>query len=58
MLEPIYRLLFGQAIDGRRVYFLALAQNQVKTFYKTYKSNNVSDMQEIIDKKLAPGREP
>ena len=48
MLEPIYRLLFAP-------YQLALTENQICISYKTYKSNDLDDMQAIIDQKLSPG---
>ena len=51
MLEPIYNLLFRNSY----LYSLILTEDQVTISYKTYKSDNQSDMQEIIDQKLAPG---
>ena len=47
MLEPVHQLLFG--------YHLALSRDQIKIFYKRYKTDNSDDMQAIIDQKLAPG---
>ena len=49
MLAPIYQLLFGKND-------LALTEDQVKINYKTYKAEESSDMQEILDQKLAPGK--
>ena len=54
MLKPIYQLLFGQDYESN--YYLALARDQVKISYKTYKSDNLADMQTIFDQKLTPGR--
>ena len=69
MLAPIYILLFGQEddISGIRFhattqrtfhceYFLALTQDQVKIYYKSYRTDDLTDMQAISDQKLAPGR--
>ena len=49
MLSPVYGLLFFYIED------LLLSEDQVTISYKTYKADDESDMQEIIDKKLAPG---
>ena len=49
MLAPIYELLFGR-------YKLALTEDQVIISYNVYKAEESSDMQEILDKKLAPGK--
>ena len=54
MLKPIYQLLFGQDYESN--YYLALARDQVKISYKSYKSDNLADMQTIFDQKLTPGR--
>ena len=55
MMWPIYQLLFGK--DGGRYWnrSLELTEDQVTISYKTYNSDNESDMQEIIDNQLAPG---
>ena len=49
MLAPVYDLLFDE-------YKLVLTEDQVTISYKTYKADNQSDMQEIIDQQLAPGK--
>ena len=57
MLEPIYRLLFrGDRVYSPMKYYLALTQDQIEVSYKTYKSGDMADMQEIFGQKLAPGR--
>ena len=59
MLAPIYQLLFGKY--DHRVFgngpSLELTEDQIAISYKTYKSHNPADMQEIVDKKLAAGNE-
>ena len=49
MIWPVYELLFYKN------FYLALTEDQVNIRYKTYKTANESDMQEIIDQRLAPG---
>ena len=50
MLAPIYELLFNKTYDS-----LLLNQDQVKISYKTYKTEESNEMQEIVDQQLAPG---
>ena len=50
MLAPIYELLFDGWSNS-----LVLTEDQVTISYKTYKADDESDMQEIIDQNLAPG---
>ena len=57
MLSPIYALLFGQN-RGKLFPSLDLVEDQISITYKTYKTDNKADMQEIIDQKLAPGKNP
>ena len=52
MLAPIYKLLFG-----RWSHNLLLTEDEIAISYKTYKSDNEADMQEIVDQKLAAGNE-
>ena len=52
MSAPIYRLLFQDWADS-----LKLTEDQVTVSYKTYKTDDQSDMQEIIDQQLTPGKE-
>ena len=47
MLAPIHRL-----ID----FWLDLTEDQITISYKTYKTDNLADMNEIIDQQLAPGK--
>ena len=57
MLAPIYQLLFGQNNGGpfREQPSLELTEDQITISYKTYKTDNPSHMQEIVDQKLAAG---
>ena len=50
MLSPVYQLLFHEW------RYLILTEDQVTISYKTYKTDDESDMQEIIEQNLAPGR--
>ena len=53
MLAPIYRLLFKK--HQKTWPTLELTEDQITISYKTYKADKKSDMQEIFDRKLAPG---
>ena len=55
MLAPIFELLFYEPNDNYKGR-LALTEDQVVISYKTYKSNEPTDMQAIVDQKLAPGK--
>ena len=55
MLAPIYQLLFEKNEPAWKQYSLELIEDQITISYKTYKADDESDMQEIIDQKLAPG---
>ena len=61
MLAPIYKLLFGKHKHyigvGEYVQSLELTEDQIAISYKTYKSHNPADMQEIVDQKLAAGNQ-
>ena len=59
MLAPIYQLLFGENNGGLLddEPSLELTEDQIAISYKTYKSHNPADMQEIVDQKLAAGNE-
>ena len=48
MLAPVYELLFGK-------WSLLLTEDQISITYKTYKTDEAADLQEIINQKLAPG---
>ena len=50
MLAPVYQLIFRA-----RSCSLLLTEDQITISYKTYNSDNPSDMQEIIENQLAPG---
>ena len=52
MLEPIYELIFEMRSADHR---LALKKDEVVISYKTYKSNDLIEMETITDQKLAPG---
>ena len=56
MLAPIYQLLFGEH-QGWHTTSLELTEDQIAISYKTYKSHNPADMQEIVDQKLAAGNQ-
>ena len=51
MLAPVYQLLFRGFHNS-----LCLSEDQITIGYKTYKADNQSDMQKIIDQQLAPGK--
>lgn len=55
MIEPIYRLLFGQTGPYENFRFLDLTPDQVTIKYKTYRSNKAKDLKSITDNKLTPG---
>ena len=58
MLAPIYQLLFGKHDDRyHNKESLELTEGQIAISYKTYKSHNQADMQEIVDQKLHAGNE-
>ena len=61
MLAPIYNLLFAKHGYynglGRSQPSLELTEDQIIISYKTYKTDNPADMQEIIDQKICPGTE-
>ena len=58
MLAPIYELLFGKhGQQSWKTKSLELTEDQIAISYKTYKSHNPADMQEIVDQKLAAGNE-
>ena len=58
MLAPIYQLLFGEHTDYNENYkSLELTEDQISITYKTYKTDEPAEMQEIIDQKLTPGTE-
>ena len=54
MLAPIYQLLFGE-YDNSNYPSLELTEDQITISYKTYKTDNLPHLQEIVDQKLAPG---
>ena len=58
MLAPVYQLLFASN-DSKYPWAkkpsLELTEDQIIISYKTYKTDNQSDMQKIIDEKLSPG---
>ena len=53
MLAPIYDLLFDKHANQRPS--LELTEDQVAISYKSYRSCNSYDMQDIVDGKLTPG---
>ena len=53
LLRPIYQLIFENVT---REHCLALKKDEVVISYKTYKSTDPTDMQAIVDQKLAPGK--
>ena len=48
MLAPIYDFLFYSQ-------YLGLSKEEVLIYYSLHRSDNLADMQTIIDEKLAPG---
>ena len=56
MLAPIYQLLFGTHY-GSTDASLELTEDQITITYKTYKSDNDADLQQIVDQKLAAGKQ-
>ena len=56
MLWPVHELLFGCNTSFVGNNYLNLEKDQVITYYNTYKSDNLSDMQAIVDQRLAPGK--
>ena len=49
MIEPIYQLLFGRQLLG-------LPKDQILVSYKTYEIDSRSDMEEINEQELTPGK--
>ena len=70
MLEPVYKLLFGRcdftdepADSSSTGHYLAshgpsleLIEDWISITYKTYRSDNLDDMQTLMDQNLAPGK--
>ena len=68
-MEPVYKLLFGRSdftdnpSDNSVGHYLAshgpsleLTEADIAITYKTYRSDNLADMQTLVDQKLAPGK--
>ena len=59
MLQPIYELIFQEydtMFQSDNRHRLALKRDEVVITYMTYKSTDPTNMQAIVDQKLAPSR--
>ena len=55
MIYPVYQLLFGQKHNDDYKPSLKLKENQVDISYKTYRTDDDSDVSAINDQQITPG---